>query len=120
VWCNAVSWDTKRGSGRYFYKSVRDGDRVRKMYAGKGEEAERLAREIEQRRQQLRAEREALQSEQLQMAAAEQALRALQDVADLLVQAVLTAGNCYKHNGQWRRRRSNVRDGDGDQVRAEA
>jgi hypothetical protein len=115
-----MSWERRKGgSGRYFYKSVRQGDRVRKIYAGKGKEAERLAREIEQRRQQLQAEREALQLEQLQVAAAEQTLRALQDVADLLVRAFLLAANCYKHKGQWRRRRSNARDGHGDQARVQ-
>jgi hypothetical protein len=41
-----MSWDSKDGSGPYFYRSVREGDRVQKLYAGKGEEAEKLAREI--------------------------------------------------------------------------
>jgi hypothetical protein len=61
-------------------------------------------------------DRKALQSEQLQVVAAEQALRALQDVAALLVRAFLLAAGCYKHKGQWRRRRSNARDGHGDQA----
>jgi hypothetical protein len=92
---------------------------VRKLYAGKGEAAEKLAREIKQRRQQLQADREALQSEQLQMVAADQALQALHDVADLLMRAFLLVGNCYKHKGQWRRRRSNARDSHGDQAQVQ-
>jgi hypothetical protein len=100
-----MSWDAKGPHGVYFYVSVREGDRVRKIYAGKGERALELARQIEARRQEQRAGREARAREQAQVAGAEQALRELRDAVSLLVQAVLVGEGLHQRRGQWRRRR---------------
>jgi hypothetical protein len=108
-----LSWHQKSRNGRYYYQSVRDGDRVYKLYRGKGEAAERLAREVEQRRQQHQAEREARRCEEAEVATAEQALRDLQEMAKLMMKAVLVASDCYQHKRQWRRRKRNAR-GDAD------
>lgn len=94
----------RRGNGSYFYRSIREGVRVYKVYFGQGEDALALARQIEKRRQDRLAEKAAHQQEMTQVAAAEQSLRELQALADLLLNAVLLASNCYKHHGQWRRR----------------
>jgi hypothetical protein len=100
-----MSWDSKGPHGAYFYLSVREGDRVRKVYAGKGEHALELARQIEARRQEQRTGREAREREQARVGAAEQALQELRDVASLLVQAVFVGAGLHQHRGQWRRRR---------------
>jgi hypothetical protein len=100
-----MSWDSKGPHGAYFYLSVREGDRVRKVYAGKGEHARELAHQIEARRQEQRAGREAREREQARVAVAEQALQELRDMASLLVQAVLVGEGLHQRRGQWRRRR---------------
>src|SRR4051794_13232936 len=108
-----MSWDTK-GKGRYYYASVREGDKVRKVYCGRGEKAKEMARQAEQRQKERLAQREACEREMAQVAAAEEKLRELRAIADLLVRAVLLGAGCYQHKGQWRRRR-HARDGDQQQ-----
>jgi hypothetical protein len=108
-----MSWDAKGGRNRYFYRSVRDGDRVRKVYVGRGLPADELARQVEQRRRERHAQREAQQREMAQVAGAEQKLQELHDLATLLMQAVLIGIGLHEHRGQWRRRR-HARDGDDD------
>jgi hypothetical protein len=98
-----MGWDAK-ASGLYYYHSVKEGGRVRKVYIGRGEQAEKLAHQIEQRRQERQACNQALHQEQDRLAVAEQHFRELCDLAALLVQAVLLTANYYQHKGQWRRR----------------
>jgi hypothetical protein len=100
-----MSWDSKGPHGAYFYLSVREDGRVRKVYVGRGERAEELARQIQERRREQRAGREAREREEAQVADAEHALRELRDMASLLVQAVLVGEGLHKRRGQWRRRR---------------
>jgi len=102
-----LSWDAKaRGSKRgYFYKSIRRGDRIVKVYMGRGEEADEAARQIEQRRKDCQAQREAWQEELAQLAAADQHLRELQEAAYLLVAAVLTGAGYHQRRGEWRKQR---------------
>jgi C4-dicarboxylate-specific signal transduction histidine kinase len=99
-----MSWHSDGRTAPAYYQHVRQGDRVRRVYIGRGPEAHRLAREVEQRRQDMVASREAFQRELAEEAAAEQSLQELRDMTDLLVEAVLLTANCYHHHGQWRRR----------------
>lgn len=99
-----MGWLNRGHSGPYYYRSVRVGDRVTKVYVGRGQHAEHLARGVEQRSRDRLARRAAVQQELAQVAAAEGALQELRELADLLVKAVLLAANCYQHHGQWRRR----------------
>src|SRR5829696_7584297 len=95
----------KRNGRVYYYKSRRDGEKVRKVYVGAGDfahlaakldEAERLRREEEVAY--WRAERE-----RLERSAA--FLRGLEEAAEVLIRAHLLASGCHKHEGQWRRKR---------------
>src|SRR4051794_11955341 len=104
-----MSWDY-RGAKAYFYQNVREGNKVRKVYIGRGEKAEEMAHQVEQRQKERQAQRELCQREMAELAAAEEKLRELRAIADLLVRAVLLGANCYQHKGQWRRRR-NGKDG---------
>lgn len=99
-----MSWDTKGKSGPYYYRSVREGGRVRKIYVGRGPRADEAAREVEQRRQAHQAGLEARHREQARTAVAEARLNELQTQLNLLIQAVLLVAGFYKHHGQWRRR----------------
>ena len=102
-----MSWEARTGGGNqgYFYRSVRRGDRIDKEYLGRGPEAEEAARQIEQRRQERQTVREALQKELAQRHVAEQQLHELQEVAYLLVRAVLTGAGYHRRRGEWRKKR---------------
>jgi hypothetical protein len=101
-----MSWDAKKSNGPYFYKSVREGGRVHKVYVGRGERAEEEARKVEERRETRQAQREARHAELAQIAGAEGLLNEAKPVADLLTRATLYAAGYYQHHGQWRRRRA--------------
>ena len=102
-----MSWDCKtRSSGlRYYYRSIRDGDRVRKVYVGRGAKAHEAARRTDERCQARQATRESLRMEAEKSALAEQRLSDLHDMAAQLFKAVLLASGCHEHRGQWRRRK---------------
>jgi hypothetical protein len=96
----------ERRDGRpYYYRSVRDGEAVRKVYVASGELAQTLAHADEairhQREEERRWEREKL--ERLEALAAP--LEELSEAAGLLARAHLVAAGCHRHNGEWRRRR---------------
>ena len=100
-----MGWDHKGRGGPYYYRSVREGDRVRKVYVGKGEAAEEHARQVADRRQQRQADREVREAELAQVAEAEQCLHDLHVNAGQMLQAVMLSMGYHNHKGQWRRRR---------------
>ncbi len=96
-----MGWLT-RGRKRYFYRSVRTGRAVRRVYAGTGEAAELAALEDTARRAEARAWRD----ERSRLAAADAALDRLADVARAFADANCLLGGFRKHaRGEWRRRR---------------
>jgi hypothetical protein len=103
-----MAWEA-RGGSRYYYRVVRDGGRVRRLYLGNGPVAELAARDVELRR----AERQARARSQTRLEAAEAASRELAELADLLARAALVTAGFHRHDrGAWRRRRE--RRGQGD------
>ena len=95
----------KRNGRVYYYKSRRDGEKVRKVYVGAGDfahlaaqldEAERLRREEEVAY--WKAERD-----NLERSAA--FLQELTEAAEVFVRAHLLASGFHQHKGQWRRQR---------------
>jgi hypothetical protein len=105
-----MSWDAKKnGKHRYYYRSERQPGCPYpvKVYVGKGAAAQEAARQLEERRlaQQARrqAEREALLTEQICVLAAEEALRALQNLVDFFVCKALHEAGYYRRRGEWRR-----------------
>jgi hypothetical protein len=95
----------QRNGHVYYYKSRRDGEKVRKVYVGAGDfahvaaqldEAERL------RREEKAAYREA-ERERLERSAA--FLQELTEAAEVLTRAHLLASGCHQHKGQWRKQR---------------
>lgn len=102
-----MSWDQKqRGQKRgYYYRSVRDGSRVRKVYLGRGERAEEAVREMDERRRARQAETELITQERLLVAHAETQLRELRVLVRTLVEATLQLAGYHFHRGQYRRYR---------------
>lgn len=97
----------ERRDGRtYYYRSVRDGDKVRKVYVSAGELA-RIAHERETMRRALeehRREEERRELERLEALAAP--VLELDRAAAVLARAHLVAGGYHKRKGEWRRVRN--------------
>ena len=89
----------------YYYRSVREGERVRKKYVGGGTLGE-VAAELDELKRQQREEEAAYwreERERLERSAA--FLQELEEAAEVLVRAHLLASGCHKHKGQWRKQR---------------
>ena len=97
----------ERRDGRlYYYRSVRDGEKVRKRYVGAGEFA-RICYETDiLQRTSRRAQRERERAELERMEGLVAPLEEVSDAADVLVIAHLVDGGYRKRKGEWRRARS--------------
>lgn len=95
----------KRDGNLYYYRTVRRGDKVSKVYMGSGElarivhERDLLNRAMEESRRQ--EERRGL--EKLEALAAP--VQEVDEVAAVLARASLVAGGFHRHKGEWRMRR---------------
>jgi hypothetical protein len=95
----------KRGANLYYYRSVRDGEKVRKVYEGSGElagiahEREIISRAV--RKHERRAEREELD----RLVALVGPVEELSEAAEVLVRAHLVAAGYRRYQGKWRRAR---------------
>jgi hypothetical protein len=96
-----VSWERRKGSS-YYYRGIREGKRVRKVYHDGGLAAIEAARVDAVRRAQKQAERtERAEVEQLD-AQVDRMCRAVQR----LMAAALYAAGFHQHvRGEWRKRR---------------
>jgi hypothetical protein len=99
-----MGWKTINGR-QYYYKSERQGGRVKSTYFGAGESAQLISlllledrAEREAERDQRRAEREEYESEEKVVA---EWFDDVQAVAD----AAMVAAGFHKPKGQWRRKR---------------
>ena len=96
----------KRGGNLYYYRSVRDGDKVRKVYVGAGELA-RIAHESDiLRRSGQEAERERHREELERLEAFSAQVEEVSEAAEILARAHLIASGCHRHKGEYRRARS--------------
>ena|SRR5215216_1544108 len=99
-----MGWEERRGRP-YYYRSVREGKRVRKEY-GSGGALGQLAAQIDELKRLQRKEEEASWREEwdrLQRSA--EFLRELEEAAEILTRAELLAAGFHKHKGEWRRKR---------------
>jgi hypothetical protein len=97
----------ERRDGRlYYYRSVRDGERVRKVYVGAGEFARICSETDILRRSSRRAQRERERAELERLKSLVAPLEEVSEVAKVLVTAHLVDGGYRKRKGEWRRARS--------------
>jgi hypothetical protein len=97
----------ERRDGRlYYYRSVRDGERVRKLYVGSGEFARICSETDILRRTGRRAQRERERAELETLKGLVAPVEEVSDAAKVLVIAHLVDGGHRKHKGEWRRARS--------------
>jgi hypothetical protein len=95
----------RRDSRPYYYRSVRDGDKVRKVYVGAGEKARVSHEEDVLRRtgRKARLEREKEDLERLEALAAP--ILEVCEAAEILARAHLVAAGYHRHKGEYRRAR---------------
>jgi hypothetical protein len=98
-----MGWKMINGR-RYFYKSEREGGRVKSTYFGAGESGLLMAEWIEIERLERAAEREREREDREESDAAERAISGWFDGVQAVADAVMLAAGFYKHKGQWRRR----------------
>ena len=101
-----MGWETrKRGADSYYYRSVREGDRVRKEYCGGGTLGRLAAQldEIERRQKKEEASHWKVEKEHLVKNTA--FLKELEEAAEIVVRAHLIATGYHRHKGEWRRER---------------
>jgi hypothetical protein len=97
----------ERRNGRlYYYRSIRNGEKVRKLYVGAGEFA-RICSEIDLlRRTSRRAQRERDRVELERVKGLVAPLEEVSEATKVLVTAHLVDGGYRKRKGEWRRARS--------------
>src|SRR5262245_41513058 len=100
-----MAWETRRGRGRFYTRSVRRGDRIIRVYVGTGPAAEAAAAEDVARRLEREADFEARRQEQGHQRRQEVLLRELFVLTDLVLAAALTLAGFHRcHRGPWRRK----------------
>ena len=101
-----VGWEQReRGAGSYYYRSVREGNRVKKEYIGCGVLGQIAALLDELQRRQKEEEAAYWNEERERFEEAAAFLEEVGSVADTLVRAHLIAHGFHNRRGQWRRRR---------------
>jgi hypothetical protein len=97
----------ERRDGRlYYYRSVRDGERIRKVYVGAGEFARICSETDLLRRSSRRAQRERERAELERLKGLVALLEEVSEAAKVLLIAHLVDGGYRKRKGEWRRARS--------------
>ncbi len=100
-----MGWQTRGDRGhRYFYRSERVGQQVRKVYLGRGEVARQAAAEDATAKAKRAAEGAALAEVQSKLAALDQLVDETEHGVNVLVEATLAVMEFHCHRGEWRRR----------------
>ena len=95
----------KRNGHVYYYKSRRDGEKVRKVYVGAGDFAHVAAKLDERERLRRKEEVAYWEAERERLERSATFLQELTEAAEVLTRAHLLASGCHQHKGQWRRQR---------------
>ena len=101
-----MAWELRHGRKRYFYKSVRVGGAVKKIYLGAGPAATEQARLVSERQHQREADRATLAADKARVVAADRITDELLNVASVLFESILLAAGLRRHRGEWRRTRN--------------
>ena len=96
----------RRNGNLYYYRSFRDGDKVRKVYVGAGEVARIFAEGDILRRTGRKAQRETEMAELERLEALIAPVEELSEAAEILVRAHLVDAGYHKRKGEYRRARS--------------
>jgi hypothetical protein len=97
-----------RDGNLYYYRSVREGEKVRKVYVGAGEFA-RISQEADiLRRTGRKAQRETEKAELERLESLAAPVEELSEAAQILLRAQLIAAGYRRYQGKWRLRRASA------------
>ena len=94
-----------RGGRLYYYRSVRDGEKVRKVYEGSGELARIAHERVIMNRAALEHERRESAKELERLEALAAPVEELSDAAEIFVRVHLVDAGYHRRKGAWRRAR---------------
>jgi hypothetical protein len=101
-----MAWEKRNKGRRYFYRSERVGERVRKVYFGAGAAASVAADRVAEERAERAEGAAALRIERDRVRPVERAVEALAAGTNLVLAAAMMSAGFYKHDrGAWRRKR---------------
>jgi hypothetical protein len=101
-----MAWEKRERGGRYYYRSIRDGEKVRKEYIGTGEFAETLAHSDESIRLIRKLERDKGREELERLEALAAPALEIDKTTDILAHATLVVAGYHRRKGEWRRERT--------------
>ena len=104
-----MAWE-QRGKRKYYYRTRRVGDEVRKEYFGHGPQALAAAQADEAARKTKQREREQIRRMEDRVLPLKELMAELDEGVRLLTAASLLAANYHQHRGHWRRRRDRNKD----------
>ena len=96
-----MGWEERRGRP-YYYRSVREGKRVRKEYVGGGALGQLVAKHDELERLQRKEEEASWKEERQRLERSAGFLRELEEAVEILTRAELLASGYHRHKGTWR------------------
>ena len=99
-----MGWEERRGR-LYYYRSVREGKRVRKEYGGGGTLGQLAAQLDEHERLQSEEEEAPCREERERLEQSAGFLQELEEAAEVLIRAELLVAGFHKRKGEWRRTR---------------
>jgi hypothetical protein len=99
-----MAWERRQRGGLYYYRSVRIEGQPRKVYLGKGADAQIQAKEDVERKARAKADRDACQAEQGTVAGVDRAMIDLMGLNQVLRNAFLILSGFHDHHGEWRHR----------------
>jgi len=99
-----MSWETRKGRGRYYTRSRRVGNRIVREYVGCGSAAPIVAELDRQEREKRKRESDRRAAERVLDAAIDAQLDQVSELADLLAHGLLLAAGFHNHRGEWRKR----------------
>jgi hypothetical protein len=99
-----MAWKTINGR-RYYYKSEREGNKVKSTYFGAGEVGTLMAEMVALERLERAADREELREQREEFMAEETVVSEWFDGVQAVADAAIIAAGFHKHKGQWRRKR---------------
>jgi hypothetical protein len=99
-----MGWKTIKGR-RYYYKSEREGGRVKTTYFEAGESGLLISRLESVDRAERQAERDEWRAEREENRAEEKAIANWFDDVQAVADSAMIAAGFHKHKGQWRRKR---------------
>ncbi|MCE9525809.1 MAG: hypothetical protein K8R36_07120 [Planctomycetales bacterium] len=101
-----MGWYAKgKSQHKYFYRSIRIGDRVKKVCLGRGFRAIAESEMIEERKKARSEATAAQRQDEERIKEADSLLREFTERVEIFVTTTLLLAGWHNHKGEWRRRR---------------